>query len=188
MSVESIKAALKGYAKDLRINIGNVLTEENSPGLSEKQIFGCALSAALAAGHPFVSKQLLSAAKESLSGEDVSGIKAAVSLMGMNNVYYRAMHLAEDKDLSQRPPRLRMIMMQSHGIPQKDFELYSLAVSAISGCGMCLKSHTVQLKREGISLEGVHSALRIAAVVQGVCQSLKLESLTKAGEEQPSAN
>ena len=182
MSVEAIKAELKGCARDLRINIGNVLTGENSPGLSEKQIFGCALGAALAAGHSFVSRQLALAAKGVLSEGDVSAIKTAVSLMGMNNVYYRAIHLAEDPELSERPARLRMTMMQKSGAPQKDFELYSLAVSAISGCGMCIKSHTAQLKREGVSLEGIHSALRIAAVVQGVCQSLRMEeALAVAG-------
>ncbi len=177
MSLDAVQSGLKGYAKDLRINIGNVLTEENSPGLSGRQIFGCALSAAFAAGHVFVSRQLRRAAKDVLSGGDIEGIKTAVSLMGMNNVYYRAIHLAEDQELSARPARLRMTGMQSHGIPRQDFELYSLAVSAIAGCGMCVKSHTAQLKREGVSIDGIHSCLRIASVVQGVCQSLRLEDL-----------
>ena len=63
------------------------------------------------------------------SEQELNGIKTVVSLMGMNNVYYRTMHLIEDESLSKRPAGLRMAMMTSHGLPQKDFEMYSLAVS-----------------------------------------------------------
>ena len=172
MSIENIKNAIPDYAKDLRINIGNVLNEEGSPGLTQKQIFGSALSVAMAAKNSFLEKNILEESAETLSEQDVHGIKTAVSLMGMNNVYYRSVHLAEDEGLSKRPVRLRMSMMVQHGISQKDFEIYSLAVSCLSGCGACIKSHSAKLKQEGLSVDALQSVIRIAAVVQGVNQSL----------------
>jgi len=175
MSIETIKAALKDYAKDTRINIGNVLNPDHLPELSEKLIFGTALSVAMSVQNPFLVKQLLAASENKISEKDLTGIRVAVSLMGMNNVYYRSIHLIEDQELSQRPAGLRMTMMANPGIDSKDFEMYSLAISAISGCGMCLKSHFQKLKKEGISLGAIQSVIRIAAVINATHQSLNLE-------------
>jgi len=174
MSIENIKKAIPDYAKDLRINIENILNEEGSPGLSQKQILGTALSVSLAIGQSFLTQNILKLSDSVLSEEDINGIKAAVSLMGMNNVYYRSVHLSENEELLKLPARLRMSMMNNHGISQIDFEIYSLAVSCLSGCGMCIKSHTSKLKQEGLSASALQSVIRIAAVVQGLSQSLKL--------------
>ena len=172
MSLENIKQALPDYAKDLRINLDNVLNPENSIGLTEKQIFGSCLSAAMACKNSFLLKNLSQAGEGLLSEQDIFGIKTAVSLMGMNNVYYRSIHLMEDEELLKRPAGLRMGMMLKHGIDQMDFEIYSLAVSCLSGCGMCIKSHSAKLKKEGMSLAAIQSIVKIAAVVQGCSQSL----------------
>ena len=175
MSLENIKQALPDYAKDLRINLDNVLNTENSAGLTEKQIFGSALSVAMACKNEFLIKNFLPLCENILSEQDIFGIKSAVSLMGMNNVYYRSIHLAEEEDLVKRPAGLRMTMMLKHGIPQKDFEIYSLAVSCLSGCGMCIKSHSAKLKQEGLSVSAIQSVIKISAVIQGCNQSLNLE-------------
>ena len=175
MSLENIKQALPDYAKDLRINLDSVLNPENSVGLTEKQIFGSSLSVAMAGKNSFLVKNLLQASENILSDQDIAGIKTAVSLMGMNNVYYRSIHLAEDEELSKRPAGLRMTMMLKHGIDQNDFEIYSLAVSCLSGCGMCIKSHSAKLKKEGLSLSAIQSVIKISAVIQGCNQSLNLD-------------
>ena len=164
------------FAKDIRINLKTVLTEEGAPGLSEKQRAGAALSAALSLKNKALSKGFLKeSAGKSLSSEDVQGIKTAVSLMGMNNIYYRSVHLSEDARLSSLPARLRMTALAAPGIEKIDFEIYCLSVSAIAGCGLCIKSHAEKLRKDGLSLEGVQSVLRIAAVIHGCHQSLDLE-------------
>ena len=53
--------------------------------------------------------------------------KTAATLMAMNNVYYRAIHLAENKELTAMPANLRMNGLANHGVDKEDFELFALA-------------------------------------------------------------
>lgn len=178
MSIAKIKEAIPDYAKDLRINLDNVLSEEGALGLSKKQILGTALSLCLSFQNAFLTKNILEESRGLLDEKDLFGIQAAVSLMGMNNIYYRSLHLAEDEELSQLPARLRMSMMNNHGIPTKDFEIYSLAVSCLSGCGMCIKSHVSKLRQEGLSSSALQSVIRISALMQGLNQSLNMSQIS----------
>lgn len=58
----------------------------------------------------------------------------------MNNVYYRFVHLASNEEYNTMPAKLRMNTIGSHGTDKNDFEHYSLAISAINRCGMCIDS------------------------------------------------
>jgi alkyl hydroperoxide reductase subunit D len=49
MNIEQIRDALPDYARDLKLNLGSVLTTNGAPGLSEKQIWAIALASAIAA-------------------------------------------------------------------------------------------------------------------------------------------
>jgi alkyl hydroperoxide reductase subunit D len=92
--------------------------------------------------------------------------------MGMNNVYYRFVHLSSNPDYRTMPARLRMNAMTSHGAEPLDFELWSLAVSAINGCGMCIDAHEREVLKKGASKELVQNVVRIAAVIQAVAVTL----------------
>lgn len=46
-----------------------------------------------------------------------------------------------------------------------DFELWSLAVSAVNGCGMCMEAHERVLLQHGLTREQVQAAVRVAATV-----------------------
>jgi alkyl hydroperoxide reductase subunit D len=71
------------------------------------------------------------------------------------------------------PARLRMNVLGNPGIDKLDFELLSLAVSAINGCGTCVAAHERQLRQHGTSREAVQSAVRIAATIHGVASVLE---------------
>jgi len=88
--------------------------------------------------------------------------------MGMNNIYYRFLHLASNEEYGKLPARLRMTVIGNPGIDKGDFELLSLAVSAINGCGMCIDSHEKVLARAGVSAKAIQDAVRIAAVIHAV--------------------
>ena len=92
--------------------------------------------------------------------------------MGMNNIYYRFLHLVEDGEYQTMPARLRMNVIANHGIDKLDFELISLAVSAVNGCGPCVTSHEKKLRPHDVSREAIQSAVRIAAVVHAVARVL----------------
>ena len=93
--------------------------------------------------------------------------------MGMNNIYYRFVHLVEDEEYATLRASLRMNVMSNPGCEKVDFELASLAVSAINGCGMCLESHEKTLRKHEVSAQAVQSAARIAAVLHAVAVTLE---------------
>jgi alkyl hydroperoxide reductase subunit D len=74
------------------------------------------------------------------------------------------------------PAKLRMNVMARPGVEKADFELWSLAVSAINGCGMCMESHEQVVRAAGLTQEQVQSAVRIASVVHAVAAVLDGEA------------
>lgn len=172
MSVASLKNSIPDEAKDIRLNLSSVLTEEGAPGLNKNQIWGVALSCAYASFDKKLVEEILEEASEVLSEEEKKACRSAVSIMAMNNVYYRSVHLSEDPTISKLPAGLRMNVLSQSGIDKKDFEMYSLGVSAINGCGLCIKSHSMQLKKHGVSDQGIQSVFRVASVIQATKQSL----------------
>jgi alkyl hydroperoxide reductase subunit D len=88
--------------------------------------------------------------------------------MAMNNVYYRFVHLASNPIYGTLPAKLRMNVIGNPGIDKADFELFSLAVSAMNGCGMCIDSHERVLGQHGVKPEMVQTAVRVGAVMKAV--------------------
>lgn len=174
MSIQEIRSNLQEYAKDTKINLGNILTEEGAPDLSQKQIYGTALSSVYATRNQQLINSIADDAASVLSAEEINAAKAAATIMGMNNVYYRFIHLVGDKDYAKMPANLRMTIIGKPGVDKVDFELYCLAVSAINGCGMCIESHAHEVSKGGISKVGIQSAIRIAAVINATAQALSI--------------
>ena len=110
--------------------------------------------------------------------------RAAAAIMGMNNIYYRFLHLVEDAEYQRLPARLRMNVLANPGIDKLDFELLSLAVSAINGCGLCISSHEKKLRAHGITREMIQSAVRIAATVHAVAVASEYSAAQDALPEQ----
>jgi len=97
----------------------------------------------------------------------------------MNNVYYRFVHLAGNPEYARLPAKLRMNVIGNPGVAKVDFELYSLAVSAINGCGACVAAHDKAVRGAGVTAEGVQSAVRIAAVMHGIAVALESRSASE---------
>jgi alkyl hydroperoxide reductase subunit D len=171
MSMQTIRSELGDYAKDIKLNLGSVLSEEGAPGLGQNRIFGIALASAYAVKDEDIVDAVISEAGETLSEAEIQAAKTAATLMAMNNIYYRFVHLASDKEFAKLPARLRMNAIASPGVEKVDFELYSLAVSVINGCGMCMDAHAAGIGKDGISREGIQSCVRIASVVNAVAQA-----------------
>ena len=178
MSLNALKASIPDYAKDIRLNLDSVLGESGAAGLTNKQIALVALSSAIASRHaPLVSIEEFAAPHA--SAQELNGARTAAAIMAMNNVYYRFTHLVSDTEYSTMRAGLRMNAMSNPGCDKIDFELCSLAVSAINGCGMCMDSHEKTLRKHGIASQAIQSAVRIASVIHAAAVTL---------EQQASAN
>jgi alkyl hydroperoxide reductase subunit D len=94
----------------------------------------------------------------------------------MNNIYYRFTHLVEEREYETMRASLRMNVMANPGCSKIDFELASLAVSAINGCGMCLDAHEGELKKHGVPAQQIQAAIRIATVVNAVSRVIAAEA------------
>ena len=86
----------------------------------------------------------------------------------------------EDEEYAKLPARLRMNVIGSPGIAKADFELVSLAVSAVNGCGRCVTAHERVLRQHDVSREAVQSAVRIASVIHAVASVLDYETARAA--------
>jgi len=178
MSLDRLRERLPAYAKDLSLNLSSLASETT---LSDQQKWGAFLASAYAVGEPSLVTTVEAAATSAgLSPAAATAAKTAAAIMGMNNVYYRALHLISNPEYRTLPARLRMNAMANPGVEKADFELWSAAVSAVNGCGMCLDSHEAELKRHGVPAAQIQAALRIAAVVNAVGQVLRAETAAVA--------
>jgi alkyl hydroperoxide reductase subunit D len=173
MNLDELRDSLPEYARDIRLNLGSVLTPQGAPGLSARQIASVALAAAISARNEQLTRAVERWAAGQLDEMALNGARAAAIIMGMNNVYYRFLHLVDDAQYAGLPARLRMNVIGNPGIDRTDFELLSLAVSAVNGCGTCVASHERKVREGGLSREAVQSAVRIAAVVHAAAVALE---------------
>jgi alkyl hydroperoxide reductase subunit D len=173
MTFDQLKSSLPDYAKDLRLNLDSVLGEGGAPGLTQKQIALMALASAIASRHAPLTQAITQFASRHADEAELNGMRAAAAIMGMNNIYYRFTHLVGNEEFSTMRTSLRMNVMANPGGSKMDFELASLVVSAINGCGQCMQSHEKTLRKHEVSAQAIQSAVRIAAVVHAAAVTLE---------------
>jgi alkyl hydroperoxide reductase subunit D len=165
LSLKQFADALPDYAKDIRLNLGSILSDQL---MGEERKNGLLLACAHGSGY----KPLVDAAEAEVAGKIdetiANAARGAAAVMAMNNVYYRFVHLVANPEYGTMPARLRMNFIGSHGIAKDEFELFSLAVSAMNGCGMCIDSHERVLLEHGVKSETIQAAVRVAAVMKAL--------------------
>jgi alkyl hydroperoxide reductase subunit D len=169
--IASIKELIPDYAKDIRLNIDGTIARSSLEG---NDAVGVALAAAFAAKSPQIIDAIRNAGV--LSPEETNGALTAAALMGMNNVWYPYVEMAESQDLKGQPAGLRMNAYASHGgVDKRRFEMYALAASIIGKCHFCVKSHFDTLVKEGMSSTQLRDVGRIAATVNAAAQVIAAE-------------
>jgi alkyl hydroperoxide reductase subunit D len=166
--LDDLKARIPDFAKDVRLNLDSVLTRSS---LEQADALGAALAAAYAAR----SKALVDAIRGAgqLNDVDTNAALSAAALMGMNNVYYPYVEMAEDPDLQSQRPELRMNAYGTHGgVEKKRFELFALAASIVGKCHFCVQSHYKLLKEGGFTSQQLRDVGRIAAVIAAAALAL----------------
>ncbi|HEX4351657.1 MAG TPA: carboxymuconolactone decarboxylase family protein [Polyangiales bacterium] len=179
-NLEQLRAELPESARDIKLNLQSVM---QGGALSTAQRWGVAVASAAAARNPRLRDALVAAARREVEPAVIDDAFAAAALMAMNNVYYRFRHVIGKPSYSEKPARLRMNRLAKPATSKVDFELFSLAVSAINGCEMCVRSHEQVVLEGGLSEEHVHDAVRIAAVIHAAAVALEIaESAADASE------
>jgi len=165
-SLEQIAEAFPEAARDLRVNLTAVLADSS---LEPRLAHAVALASALAARSEALAAAIDAA--EALDDAARDDARAAAALMAMNNVFYRFRHMIGRAEYAQMPARLRMTRIAKPRMGKVEFELLSLAVSAIHGCEACVRAHEKGVLEGGLSEENVLDAVRIAAVVHGAASA-----------------
>ena len=165
MSLKQFAETLPDYAKDLRLNLSSILNDQQ---LGAERKNGLLLACAHGSGYRPLVEAAEAEVGGTLSDQLADAARGAAAVMAMNNVYYRFVHLVANAEYGQMPARLRMNLIGSHGIAKEDFELFSIAVSAMNGCGMCIDSHERVLQQHGVKEETVQTAARIASIMKAV--------------------
>lgn len=168
-ALETLRDRLPEEAKDLRLNLQSLLSGTT---LTPAQRWGVALAVAYASKHEELARALQEAALAETSQAVVSDALAAASLMAMNNVFYRFRHIIGKDTYNERPARLRMNRLANPASNRTDFELMSLAVSAVANCEVCVKAHERVVLEAGLTEDHVLEAVRIAAVVNATATGL----------------
>lgn len=173
MSLDALRDLIPSYAKDISLNLSSL---SNETVLNDQQKWGCFLASAHAIGVAPVVKLIEAQAATVLTPEAMNAAKAAAAIMGMNNIYYRSLHLMKNNEYTTLPAKLRMNVIGNPGVDKLDFELWATAVSAINGCGACIDAHEGELRKHGFSNVQVQAALRIGAVVHAASRIVASET------------
>ena len=171
-AVETLRESIPEPARDIKLNLQSVMQAES---LTAAQRWGVAIASAVAARSPRLRDALIDDARAAGIGEAViDDALAAAALMAMNNVFYRFRHMVAKESYTQKPARLRMQRIAKPATNKADFELFCLAVSAINGCEMCIRSHEEAVIAGGLAEDQVHDAVRIAATMNAASVAIEL--------------
>lgn len=170
-AIETLRQSFPDYAKDTKLNLQNVLSQSS---LSDARKWGTAAACAIVCGSATLRDAIFAdAAAAGVSEETLTDAKAAASLMAMNNTYYRFRHQVGG-EYEKAHPKLRMNHIARPASDKVDFELFSLAVSAIHGCEVCMRAHDKVVRDAGVSQQEVVDAIRIASTIRAAAVVLSM--------------
>lgn len=165
-ALEALAQTEHRYLRDLKINVGNVLN--SSQHLTKKEALLLALSVAVNEKYqPLIDSLTAAAKQEGATDVEISETIACTSLLSTNNVFYRFRHFVSKDYYQQTQPGIRMSIMMNPALGKEFFELMSLAVSAVNGCELCVRSHEESVLKHGASEARVFDAIRLASVIKG---------------------
>lgn len=166
MSLDVLLEDLPSYAKDLKLNFSSVVRQQTD--LTEQQLWGTVVACAMATRNEDLTAAALKEAAKYMTPQALEAAQGAAAVMGMNNIFYRFLHLSSNEKYATMRAGLRMNVIRTHGVDPIDFELWCIAVSAINGCGACVDSHEKILREKGFAEEKIMTAVRVASVLHGI--------------------
>lgn len=173
IDIDTLIDGLPTYAKDLKLNYSTLVRQNTE--LTEQKLWGTVVASAIATRSTELTDVALAEGVRHLSPEALEAAKSAAAVMAMNNIYYRFLHLTSNEKYGTLSAKLRMNGLRNHGVDPVDFELWSIAVSAINGCARCVDAHEKVVREKGVSEETILSIIRIASVIHAIGTVLDTE-------------
>ena len=159
------------YIRDLRMNLKNTIGSVNLGGKKQAYLIALAVAANERAADLAASFSA-SAKNEGATDAEVAEAYAIASLLATLNVFYRFRHFTDNKQYETMQAGIKMTIMARPVLSKMFFELTSLVVSAVNGCQSCVNSHEIAVRNEGGTPELIFDAIRLGAVVRGLCVAL----------------
>lgn len=163
--ISELASADHKHFRDIRVNLKNVLL--SNPSLSVKESYLLAYATSLSLKHKDLAEGLRSKAlAQGATQDEILEMQAVVSLMGANNIFYRFKHFTNSPAYENLPANIRMSTMLKPVTGKEFFELVSLAISAVTGCEMCVNAHqeSVLHQPEG-KTQRIFDAVRTSAII-----------------------
>lgn len=165
-ALHTLAAADHRYLRDLKVNVSNALAYAT---LDKKSTYLLALAVAVNEKderHTDIFRHL--AATEGASEAEIAEVFACVSLMNINNVFYRFRHFTGKEFYETAPAGIKMSVMLNPVLGKTLFELASLMLSALNGCERCVKSHEASLIQLGCTEQQIYDTVRLGAILKGL--------------------
>jgi alkyl hydroperoxide reductase subunit D len=166
LALEGMAKTDARYLKDLKINVSNSLKYDT---LSNKESFLLALAVTInekikTLEHSFIEK----AKDEGATEDEILETYACVSLLNVNNVFYRFRHFTKKEFYESTPAGIKMSIMANPVMGKEFFELMSLGISALNGCELCVTSHEASLVKLGTSPQRIYDTVRLTSNMKGL--------------------
>ena len=167
-SLQAFAATNHKYIRDLKLNVAGVLASKT---MTRKETSLLALSVAVNEKHEvLITAFEQMARKEGANDEEIAETHGCASLLSANNVFYRFRHFMHGNEFyNKQPAGLRMSLMMNPVMGKTLFELMSLVISAVNGCEQCVTSHEHSVKEQGVEEAKIYDAIRLGAVIRGLC-------------------
>ncbi|MDP5007732.1 MAG: carboxymuconolactone decarboxylase family protein [Glaciimonas sp.] len=168
MDMLQLRDAVSAHSKDVWITLDGAL---NKSGLTPKVAAAAGVAAAISAGSP----ELVEAFSSLTNTAEATAATTAAAIMGMTNIWYSYLDLADDAELKTQPPQIRMQAYITHGgVEKKHFEIYALAASIVGKCHGCVTGHIAELKKLDITPAELRDIGKLAAAVNAASKLIKL--------------
>ena len=173
MTLIDLKNSIPDFAKDVKLNLSSLVMNSE---YDEELVYGCAYASSLAIGNNNISDVFEEECRTRFSPEFIESVKATVTVMSLNNVWYKYRDSMPTTEMKMAPQKMRVNIMGNHaGLDKILFESLSLCVSAINGCNFCVKAHSDLLLENNQTKEYVFNIGRIAAVISSLSKAFSLK-------------
>ena len=173
MTLSDLKNSIPDFAKDVKLNLSSFVMNSE---YDEELVYGCAYASSLTIGDDDIASVFEEECRNRLGPDFINSVKATVTIMSLNNVWYKYRDSMPTTEMKMAPQKMRVNIMANYaGLDKILFESLSLCISAINGCVFCVKAHSDLLLENNKTKEYVLNIGRIASVISSLSKAFSLK-------------